>query len=106
MQHKADRGEVVSRAPRGLRIEDGRLLPDPDSDGLRMLHRARELRSRHLTYKAIARTLTAEGFRSERPGASAAIAAATVRYMLLNPRYAEYATEESNQTRTRPSSQG
>jgi DNA invertase Pin-like site-specific DNA recombinase len=92
MHHKASRGEVVSRAPRGLRIEHGRLVPDPTSDGLRMLERARALRNQGLTYATIAQKLTAEGFKPIRRGAGPTIAAATVRYMLHNPRYAAHAT--------------
>jgi DNA invertase Pin-like site-specific DNA recombinase len=83
MQHKAAKGEAVSRAPRGLRIAGGRLVADPSSDGLRMLKRARELRQQGFSYRAIAGELEAGGFRPER---GARIGASTVRYMLSNPR--------------------
>jgi DNA invertase Pin-like site-specific DNA recombinase len=83
MQHIAANSRAVSRPPRGLRIVDGRFEPDPGSDGLRMLTRARELRTQELTYRAIAATLHAEGFRPER---GTRMSASTVRYMLRNPR--------------------
>jgi len=82
LRHKQSQGEVVSRAPRGLKIVGTKLEVDPTSDGLKMATRARELRLQGLTYRAIAETLTADGFRPKRRGAGNAIAAPTVRYML------------------------
>jgi len=82
LRHKQERGEVVSRAPRGLRIVGTRLEADPNSDGLRMAARARELREQGLTYRAIAEQLTEEGYRPTRKGSGAAIGASTVRYIL------------------------
>ena len=86
LEHKRDKGETVSRAPRGLRIAGTRLEADPESDGLALYRRARELRASGLTYAAVAERLTAEGFRPKRPGAGARMAASVVRYMLQNPR--------------------
>lgn len=86
LHHKRNKGEAVSRAARGLRITDGRFAPDPESDGLTMYRRARELRAAGLTFAGVAERLTAEGFRPKRPGAGERIAASVVRYMLRNPR--------------------
>jgi DNA invertase Pin-like site-specific DNA recombinase len=86
LHHKAAKGQAVSRAARGLRIVDGRLANDPESDGVRMYLRARELRSQGRSFRAIAAQLTAEGYRPTRSGAGDAIAAQVVRYMLKNPR--------------------
>ena len=88
MRHKAARGEVVGRAPRGLRIEGKGVVADEASDGLTMYRRARTMRDAGLTYRAIAEQLTREGFRPQRRDAGDAIAAATVRYLLNNPRMA------------------
>lgn len=86
MRHKAAQGHVVSRAPRGLRIVDRQLAPDPESDGIAMYARAKALRDRGWTYRAIASRLTEEGFRPRRRDAGHAIAPEVVRYMLANPR--------------------
>ena len=86
LQHKASKGEAVSRAPRGLRIEAGRLVPDPESEGFRLALRARELRAAGWTLARIADQLTAEGFRPMRPGAGERMSTATVAYMVRNPR--------------------
>lgn len=83
LRHKADRGEVVSRAPRGLRIEGKRLVPDSGSDGLALAARARELRAGGMTLQAVAVALQAEGFRPER---GRRFYPSTVRYVLRNPR--------------------
>ena len=83
LHHKRDKGEVVSRAPRGLRIVDGRLAPDPESDGLRMVERARTMRAEGVTLAAIASALEREGFKPER---GRRFYASTVRYLLNNPR--------------------
>lgn len=91
LHHKAGKGEAVSRAARGLRIEAGRLVPDPASEGFRLAVRARELRAEGLTLAAVAEQLTAEGFRPARPGAGEKIAPATVAYMIRNPRLAALA---------------
>jgi len=82
LRHKQEQGEVVSRAPRGLRIVGTRLEADPESDGLQMATRARELREQGLTYRAVAEQLTREGYRPRRKGAGSAIGGSTVRYML------------------------
>ena len=83
LPYKAGRGEAVSRAPRGLRIAGKGFEADPESDGLRLAARARELRAEGLTLKAIAEQLETEGFRPER---GRRLYASTVRYMLGNPR--------------------
>lgn len=81
MAHKARKGEAVGRAPRGMRIENGRLSPDPSSDGLALAQRARELRAEGLTLQAIADQLDAEGFRPER---GSRLRASTIHYVLRN----------------------
>lgn len=83
LHHKRAKGEAVGRAPRGLRILNGRLIPDPESDGRQMMRRAQTLRSTGLTLAAIAETLEREGFRPER---GRRFYASTVRYLLNNPR--------------------
>ena len=89
LRHKQRIGKAVSRAPRGMRLErepDGRnaiLVADSDSDGLRLVTRARQLRSQGLSFMAIASELEREGFRPER---GQRIHGSTVRYMLANPR--------------------
>jgi DNA invertase Pin-like site-specific DNA recombinase len=83
LHHKRDKGEAVSRAARGLRIEAGRFAPDPDSDGLRLVARARVLRGQGLTLNAVAGQLAAEGFRPER---GRRFYPSVLRYMLRNPR--------------------
>jgi len=88
LRHKADKGEVVSRAPRGLRIAGKGLESDPDSEGLQVAQRARRLRSEGLTLRAIAEQLGAEGFRPER---GRCFYASTVAYMLRNPRLSPHA---------------
>jgi len=88
MRHKREKGEVVSRAPRGFRISGTELVADSTSDGLEMYRRARELRDAGHTYKRIAARLTAEGFKPRRRGAGAAIGASTVHSMLRNAVYA------------------
>jgi site-specific DNA recombinase len=50
LAHKKAKGEAVGRAPRGLRIDDTRLAPDAESDGLRLATRAQALRQRGLTF--------------------------------------------------------
>ncbi len=88
LQHKKRSGKAVSRAPRGLRLvreADGRnavLERDADSDGLRLVGRARELRQGGLSFARIAEQLMAEGFRPER---GRRFYDSTVRYMLANP---------------------
>lgn len=81
MRHKALRGEVVSRAPRGYLISGKHLVPDPNSDG--MIERVLALRASGLTLQAIADQLTSEGFRGERGGE---LKTGTLSYMLRNPR--------------------
>ena len=66
LRHKQARGEHVGRAPRGLRIVDGRLAADPASDGLRLVVRAREMRDAGMTLDAIGELLAREGFKPER----------------------------------------
>lgn len=83
LSHKRNKGEAVSRAPRGLRIVDGRLAPDPGSDGLRLAERARALRAEGMSLVAVAAALEREGFRPER---GRRFYASTVRYLLNNPR--------------------
>lgn len=83
LHHKKSKGEAVSRAPRGMRIVAGRLEPDPGSVGLRIVARARVLRSQGMPLAAIATALEAEGFTPER---GAHFYASTVRYMLNNER--------------------
>lgn len=95
MRHKREKGEVVSRAPRGLKIVGKHLEPDPESDGLRMFGRARRLRAAGHTYQEVADILTAEGFRPRRPGAGDRIAASVVWEMLRNPRLASVAGGEA-----------
>lgn len=85
LRHKADKGEAVSRAPRGLRIEGKHLTADAGSDGLRLAARARQLRAEGMTLRAVADALAAEGFRPERGGR---FYASTVRYIVENPRLA------------------
>lgn len=83
LHHKRDKGEAVSRAPRGLCIVAGRLATDTGSDGLKLYGRARSLRAEGMGYAAIAEQLMAEGFKAER---GAKLHASTVHYMLKNPR--------------------
>lgn len=83
LSHKREKGEAVSRAPRGMRIEAGRLAPDPQSDGLAIASRAAALRSEGKSFAAIGALLYREGFRPER---GRKFHASTVRYLLLNPR--------------------
>lgn len=89
LQHKARNGKAVSRAPRGLRLvrePDGRnavLVPDADSDGLRLVARARELRAAGCSFATVAERLEHEGFRPER---GRRLYGSTVRYMLANRR--------------------
>jgi len=85
LRHKLEKGEHVGRPARGLRIEDKRLVADPDSPGLVIAARARELRERGLTYRAIAAALDAEGFRPER---AATFSGRAVWYVLRNARLA------------------
>jgi len=83
MSYKRNKGEAVSRAPRGLRIQDGRLTADAESPGLALYRRARVLRAEGLTLAAIAARLESEGFRPER---GERLRASTVHYLLRNPR--------------------
>lgn len=86
LHHKRDKGEVVSRAPRGMRIEGKRLVAVSGSEGIRLAARARELRLQGLSLAAIARALESEGFRPER---GRRIYPETVRYVLSNGRLAD-----------------
>jgi len=86
LHHKRSRGEAVGRAARGLRISNGRLEPDPDSDGLRLVQRARALRAEGMTLTEIAASLESEGFRPER---GRRFYPSTVLYILNNPRLQE-----------------
>lgn len=85
LRHKADKGEAVSRAPRGLRIEGKRLVADPESDGLRLAARARQLRAAGMTFQAVADALDAEGFR---PTKGRRFYATSARRLVNNPRLA------------------
>lgn len=93
MQHMSARGEHVGRAPRGWvvqRDEAGRprLALDSTSDGAALITRARELRVEGLSFAAIARQLTSEGFRPMKATKRDSIAPATVAYMLTHSRAA------------------
>ena len=88
LAHKRDKGEPVSRAPRGCRNEGKRLVPDAGSEGLRLAARARVLRAQGLSLAAVARALEAEGFRPER---GRRLYPETVRYILGNARLAAVA---------------
>lgn len=83
LQHKVAKGEPVSRAPRGLRIIGKGLEPDPESDGLVIAARVRELRSQGLALRAIGDRLEAEGFRPER---GRHWHPSVISYILKNPR--------------------
>jgi site-specific DNA recombinase len=83
--YKKSKGEAVSRAPRGCRIEDKRLVADPASDGLALFNRARELRASGLAYQAVADQLMAEGFKGERGGR---LYPSTIHYVINNERLA------------------
>jgi DNA invertase Pin-like site-specific DNA recombinase len=94
LQHKKANGKAVSRAPRGMRLErdaDGRnavAVPDPASDGLRLVARARALRAKGLSLAAVAEQLEREGFRPER---GRRFYGSTVRYILNNTLLAAHA---------------
>jgi DNA invertase Pin-like site-specific DNA recombinase len=86
LQHKLARGEAVGRPARGLRIVDKRFVADPRSPGLKVARRARALRRKGLSYRAIAAALDAEGYRPER---AAAFSGRAVWYIVRNGRLAD-----------------
>lgn len=62
-------GYHVGRPPAGMRIVEGRLAPDPENtQALAAVHRAAALRASGLSLQAVADTLNAEGWGTQRGG--------------------------------------
>jgi DNA invertase Pin-like site-specific DNA recombinase len=69
-------GRAWNHAPFGWNVADGQLVPDATEQ--ETLARARELRTSGMGYASIAKTLTAEGWRTKRGGAWAAMSVRSV----------------------------
>lgn len=64
LAEKRARGERAGQVPLGFRVGDDGVSLVPDAREREMIARARDLRAQRLGYRAIARTLTQEGFTS------------------------------------------
>lgn len=66
LQHKKSQGQVLGCPALGYDLQDGKLSCNEEES--RVLARIRELRAEGYTYRAIAKGLTSEGFKTKRGG--------------------------------------